>query len=130
VFAEELGCFAVGIDLNPGEKNKWVLPGDFHALQFADNSVDAVYCNALDHAFDLGKILSEVRRVLKNSGVFIAEIVDPTVRGPGEYEALWWQDTNSIVDIIQNSGLPLWEHSPFEYPWKGLHAVFVNKHQP
>lgn len=44
------GCFVVGLDLNPGADNRWVLPGDFHALQWADNCVDLVYCNALDHA--------------------------------------------------------------------------------
>jgi SAM-dependent methyltransferase len=125
----EMGCFSVGIDLNPGEKNKYVVTGDFHALQFADRSVDAIYCNALDHAFELPKILNEVRRVLKSNGIFIAEIVDPTVRGPGEYEALWWDNTDSIVSIIQEHGLGLWNHSQFEYPWKGLHAVFVNKNR-
>ena len=33
------GAFAVGIDLNPGRENRWVVVGDFHALQFADASV-------------------------------------------------------------------------------------------
>lgn len=122
----EMGCFSVGIDLNPGAKNKYVVTGDFHALQFATHSVDAIYCNALDHAFDLPKILHEVRRVLKPKGLFIAEIVDPTVRGLGDYEVLWWENTDNIVDAIQNHGLALWKHFPFEYPWQGLHAAFVN----
>src|SRR5215216_3610430 len=39
------GGFAVGIDLNPGEKNRYVLIGDFQELQFATGSVDIVYTN-------------------------------------------------------------------------------------
>lgn len=125
VFAEK-GAFSIGIDLNPGEDNKYVLPGDFHSLQFADNTVDAIYCNALDHAFDLPRILAEVKRALKEGGIFIAEIVDPTVRDPGEYEALWWKTTDDVVNIIKGEGMTLWEKFDFKYPWEGTHAVFVN----
>ena len=28
----DLGCFAVGLDLNPGEDNRFVVHGDFHKL--------------------------------------------------------------------------------------------------
>src|SRR6185503_1785705 len=35
----DLGCFSVGIDLNPGEDNRYVVHGDFHNLQFAPGSV-------------------------------------------------------------------------------------------
>ena len=69
------GHFAVGIDLNPGERNAYVLPGDFHHLVFPDGSIDAVYTNSLDHAFDLAKILGEVRRALRPGGIFIADIL-------------------------------------------------------
>ena len=34
-----LGHFAVGLDLNPGADNPYVLPGDFHAIVFPDGSV-------------------------------------------------------------------------------------------
>ena len=57
-----LGLFAVGIDLNPGERNALVLVGDFHELVFPDGSIDAVYTNALDHVFDLSRVVGEVRR--------------------------------------------------------------------
>ncbi len=63
-----LGYFAVGIDLNPGHDNPYVLPGDFHALVFADASVDAVYTNAFDHAFEPERVLAEVVRVLRPGG--------------------------------------------------------------
>lgn len=62
------GCFAVGVDLNPGRDKRYVLPCDFHALQFADQSVDIVFFNSFDHAFDLTKLLREVTRVLRPGG--------------------------------------------------------------
>ena len=34
----DVGCFAVGIDLNPGQANRYVVTGDFLDLQFADRS--------------------------------------------------------------------------------------------
>lgn len=67
------GCFAVGVDLNPGRDNRYVLPGDFHALQFADQSVDIVFSNSFDHAFDLTKLLREVTRVLRPGGLLVLE---------------------------------------------------------
>ncbi len=66
---------AIGIDINPGPANPYVIIGDFHDLQFADASVDCVYCNSLDHAFDLDEIAGEVRRVLKPGGLFVLDIV-------------------------------------------------------
>ncbi len=53
----ELGHFAVGIDLNPGRDNDYVCHGDFHDLKYADGSVDAVYTNAMDHVFDLPRVV-------------------------------------------------------------------------
>ncbi|MBM3458075.1 MAG: class I SAM-dependent methyltransferase, partial [Armatimonadetes bacterium] len=69
----DLGCFAVGIDLNPGAENRYVVTGDFHALQFPDQCVDAVFTNSLDHAFDLPRLLGEIRRVLRPEGLVVLE---------------------------------------------------------
>ena len=63
------GYLALGIDLNPGGNNKYVVTGDFHHLQFSDSSVDIAFANALDHVFDIDKVLAEVCRVLK-PGIF------------------------------------------------------------
>lgn len=121
----KLGYFPIGIDLNPGEGNRYVVVGDFHDLQYADNSVDIVYTNALDHAFDLEKIMSEVARVMKDDAVFIAEIVDPSVRGPGDYEAIWWKTLGDVIERIQKMGFTVWETQDFEYPWQGRQVIFV-----
>src|ERR1700752_401354 len=37
----ERGAFAVGVDLNPGPSNRFVVTGDFHAMQYADASIDS-----------------------------------------------------------------------------------------
>lgn len=66
---------AIGIDLNPGPDNPFVVVGDYHALQYADASVDCIYCNSLDHAYDIDKIAVEMRRVLKPKGILVLDIV-------------------------------------------------------
>ena len=101
-----LGHFAVGIDLNPGPDNPYVLPGDFHKLVFADDSVDGVYTNTLDHVFDLEKFMSEVRRVLRPGGKFLAEFEVGFEEGhiPGDFESLHWRDSAQLTNKIEGLG--------------------------
>jgi SAM-dependent methyltransferase len=101
-----LGYFAVGIDLNPGEGNPYVLPGDFHRIVFADGSVDAIYTNALDHVFSLEDLVGEVRRLLRPGGIFVADLELGSEEGfvPGEYEAVMWRDHGRLIDQIKNLG--------------------------
>jgi SAM-dependent methyltransferase len=59
------------------------MPADFHKMTFPEQSFDFVVCSAvIHHAVDVGRLLREVHRVLKNSGQFIAirEPVWPLVR--------------------------------------------------
>ncbi|HVT50189.1 MAG TPA: class I SAM-dependent methyltransferase [Dongiaceae bacterium] len=121
----KLGCFAVGIDLNPGTANRYVVTGDFHDLQYADGSLDVVYTNSLDHAFDLDRILKQVARVLKDGGRFIAEIVDPGQHGPGDYEATWWSSVDDVVGVIERGGFSIVGRTTFDQPWQGTQVVFV-----
>jgi SAM-dependent methyltransferase len=101
-----LGHFAIGIDLNPGESNPFVLPGDFHAIVFPDGSLDAIYTNALDHVFDLDKVIGEVRRLLRPDGVFVVDLVQGYEEGfvPGEFEAAAWRDRGSLIERIRDLG--------------------------
>jgi SAM-dependent methyltransferase len=103
-----LGYFAVGIDLNPGEGNRYVLPGDFHDVVFPDGSVDAVYSNALDHAFDLDKVMAEVRRLLRPGGLLVLDLLQgyDEERGfvPGEYEAIMWRDREQFIRRVGDLG--------------------------
>jgi len=96
---KRLGALAIGIDLEPGKMNRFVLHGDFHNLQFADDSFDLAFTNAIDHVFDLEKFLIEVKRVLKKDGIFIIEFAEVK---PGYYEVLDTNDIKPILKIIEN----------------------------
>jgi SAM-dependent methyltransferase len=102
----DLGYFAVGIDLNPGERNPYVLPGDFHRIVFPSGSIDAVYTNALDHVFSLEELVGEVQRLLRPGGVFVTDLVLGSEEGftPGEYEAVMWRDRQAHIDRIKHLG--------------------------
>lgn len=93
-----LGALAIGIDIEPGPGNEHVLFGDFHNLAFPDASFDFVFTNAIDHAFDLGKLLEEAGRVLKPNGVFIAELAQVKA---GEYEVLDTEDLKPVLRAIE-----------------------------
>ena len=100
------GLFAVGIDLNPGDNNQYVMVGDFHNLVFPDRSVDMVYTNALDHAFDLKRIVAEVTRVLKDDGIFLLDFLGGFEEDftPGKYESFHWSDSETLLKMITESG--------------------------
>lgn len=125
---KELGCFAVGIDLNPGAQNLHVVHGDFHHVQFPDSSVDHVFTNALDHVFDLNQVILEVKRILHPKGSFIAEIVrgslDSEGREPGAFESYWWDSVERVVRIIESHGFVIEQRHRFSYPWQGDQIVF------
>jgi SAM-dependent methyltransferase len=123
------GAVAIGIDLNPGPGNRFVVSGDFHEVQYADRSFDAVYTNALDHAFDLERVITEIRRVLKQKGVLIAEIVrgskDEGGREPGEFESVWWEHVDDLIARIERNGFTVRSRERFDWPWGGDQVVFV-----
>ena len=87
----EMGALSLGIDLNPGPSNKYVLIGDFHHLQFASHVFDLVYTNVIGHAWDLRALGSEICRVLKPSGVFHMD-----ARGDASNETTISRDTTAI----------------------------------
>jgi SAM-dependent methyltransferase len=122
------GAFAVGIDLNPGRKNPHVLPGDFHDLQFADESVDYVYTNSIDHAFDATRMLAEVHRVLKPDGRFIVEAntsSDDGAAPAGPYESVVWSGVGVLLQIIESAGFSLQSRQAIQRPWLGEQLVFA-----
>ena len=81
----DLGCRVTGIDISEVcvERARQAIDaaglnhaidvfiGDFHALDFADDTFDAVVCQeALIHSPDRPKVFAEVARVLRPGGVF------------------------------------------------------------
>jgi SAM-dependent methyltransferase len=91
-----LGALSIGLDLEPGPKNNFVLPGDFHNIQFADNTFDCAFTNAIDHVLDIETFLKEVSRILKADGCFIMETA---IINPGEYEVLDTSDLEPLLKI-------------------------------
>ena len=127
----DLGHFAVGIDLNPGTDNDYVCHGDFHELKYADGSVDAVYTNALDHVFDLDRVVKEVHRILRPGGLFILDMLPGYEEGfiPGEYEATHWRRSDDLLAAIA-AAAPLTAGQPRDLGGYGGNAwrqvVFTN----
>lgn len=122
----DLGCFAVGIDLNPGKENKYVVYGDFHEIQFPAQSADIIFTNSLDHALDFGRLISEIKRVLGPRGTLIIEIADKK-GGPylGNYEATAWESADDVVSLFLKAGFRHESESHFTIPWEGRHVCLV-----
>jgi SAM-dependent methyltransferase len=85
----------IGLDLNPGPDNPYVKPGDFMALEYPDSSVDMVYSNCIDHAFDLSKFFQEHARVVKSGGYALYDIGIYGL-GLGTFEAVGWESEESV----------------------------------
>jgi SAM-dependent methyltransferase len=122
----DLGCFAIGIDLNPGPGNRFVVHGDFHHVQFPDGAADVVFTNSLDHAFDPARLLAEVARLLGPGGLFVAEISRGRAEGyaPREYEAFFWNSVDDAIALIEEHGFEHVRSFDFDQPWPGKHVVF------
>jgi SAM-dependent methyltransferase len=119
------GAFAVGIDLNPGLKNKYVLVGDFHKLVFATGSLDVVYTNSLDHVYDFDKMMGEAHRVLTPGGLLIVEAIRGYKEGgnPGEFESFAWTSVDDLMRLISGHGFELANRYLIEAPWPGEHLM-------
>jgi SAM-dependent methyltransferase len=122
----DLGAFSVGIDLNPGEENRYVVHGDFHDLQFAPGSVDVVYTNSLDHAFDIDRIAKEVLKVVKPDGLLVVEAVQGRDQGvnPGFFESFFWKNIDELVRVFENAGFTVSRRTPITRPWPGEQICF------
>lgn len=88
---------ARGIDLNPGPDNPWVEPGDMMRLKNPDNSLDLIYTNCVDHAFDLDAMLAEHARALKPDGLLLYDIGINMEEGGGPFEAIAWERTEDVI---------------------------------
>lgn len=126
------GCFAVGLDLNPGKGNKYVLHGDFHQIQFANDSVDVIFTNAVDHVFNLSIFISEILRVLKPDGLLIMELLKGRADGvlPAEYESLSWETLDDLLSIFlagQIEPFDLIHRSDLQWPWPAEYIILKRR---
>lgn len=88
---------AYGIDLNPGPDNKLVRIGDFMHLENEDSSLDMIYCNSLDHAFNLESFFSEHARVIKSDGYVLYDIA---LESDGVFEAVEWESEEAAFLLM------------------------------
>lgn len=124
----DLGCFAVGLDVRSSPENEYVLHGDFQHVQFPDSCVDALYSNALDHAFDPATVMGEIKRVLKPGGYLLLDIPKGEEEGhpPGLYESFYWRTTDDLIAFLGAEDFRVVRRQPCEYPRNFNHLVVVN----
>ncbi len=130
----EQGAVAIGIDLNPGQMNKYVVFGDFHQLQFANASFDLVFTNCFDHMLEPFTVLAEIQRVLRPDGRFMLEINNGTKDTPrhlpDHWDCLSWEHVAAPLALIEKAGFALQHLSPITQPWAGQSAVFALNIKP
>ena len=99
-----LSANCIGIDLMYPAKSQYVHYGDFHAIPYPDEIFDYVFTNSLDHSFNIEKVMSEVKRVLKKDGTFLCDIVLGSEEGyeslPGDFESFAWSRREDLKKII------------------------------
>jgi SAM-dependent methyltransferase len=122
----ELGCYAVGIDLNPGETNPYVLHGDFHHIQFSDISIDLIYCNCIDHVQDIEVFLSEIHRLLKPDAMLLVQAKCGTSErgGSDHWDCLEWDAAKNLGAYIEQRGFKL-ERNGIERIFRGIPHWFI-----
>lgn len=107
--------FAWGVDLNPGDQNPYVAFGDFQRLELPDGACDVVYTNSLDHAFDLRAVLTEARRVLRQEGILILELMDFASEPPAHWESTYWESAEDVIEVAEDCGLVAIKREPFDW---------------
>jgi SAM-dependent methyltransferase len=128
----DLGCFAVGLDLNPGPDNPLVLPGDFHNAPFPSASVDVVFTNSFDHSFDPPKLIREIIRLLKPGGVLVIEAIQGEAHActPDYYASFWWTKIDDLLALLDLHGFVPTHRASFTQPWPGEHICLSLKSVP
>jgi SAM-dependent methyltransferase len=123
----DAGAFAVGTDLNPGERNPLVLVGDFHDIQFPVDCVDVVFCNSIDHSLEPSRLAKEMYRVLKPGGHAILELAElgggTGAGGDKSWEAFRWSSHEEALDIFREPGFDEVHRMPIHYP--STHELLV-----
>ena len=119
---------ATGIDLNPGPSNPLVKEGDMMHLDAGDRSLDLIYTNCVDHAFDLDAMVAEHARALRPEGWLLYDIGINIEDGGGPFEAISWDRTEEVVLRILKNFRELW-HVEREPQWLFILVRYPFCHQ-
>jgi len=100
----KLGFFSIGIDLAFPKNSPYVVYGDFHNLDFPENSFDLIYSNTLDHVYNHEKFIKEVLRVLKKNGKMLFDIQKRSNEANrivlGQFETCGWDHSDKIIQKL------------------------------
>jgi SAM-dependent methyltransferase len=91
---------AYGIDLNPGPNNPFVREGDFMHMDNPTSSVDLLYTNCIDHAYNLDDFFAEHARVIKPNGYVLYDTIIQSQAGAGPFESVQWQYEEEIFLLM------------------------------
>lgn len=100
--------------------------GDFHNVQYADQSLDVVFTNSFDHVFYPEKILQEIQRVLKPQGRFISDFAAGN-NTQGTYESFSWSNIEDLITLVEKHGFKLIHQENIDYPFKNGSFVIFEK---
>lgn len=117
------GRLVIGIELHPNLGGDDYVRADFQRIPFRSSSMDIVYTNSLDHAFDVDLVIGEMRRVLKGGAVAIVDVSLGAREGspPGVYESVWW---DRVDDLLRRfTGFTEVRREAFVTPWNGITVV-------
>ena len=125
---------SIGIDLNPGENNPYVIKGDFNYTPFKNDSFDVIYFNSIDHIYKIEIFSREMHRILKENAYLIIEEAHVSsddnkkrdyISNPKKYESF---SCSSVKDI--ENGLKefvLIETMKAPYDKKRILLIFKNR---
>jgi SAM-dependent methyltransferase len=99
----ELGSFAIGVDLNPVPNNCYVVMGDAARSQYAKNSVDVVYTNALDHFYAYDNVFKQISKVLKPGGLFLLLSGSPEGARDDNYGSTYWTSQKDVEEYLSRN---------------------------
>ena len=120
----DIGCFAVGVDLNPGKDNKYVVTGDFHKLPYADGSIDCLFCNSLDHVYRPQQFLTEAARILRRNGCFLLELEGPKDKDADKHASLHWDSYEDLANLFGKFDLAVLRDATFDSGWFKQQIIF------
>jgi len=110
----KLNFFSIGIDINYPKNSPYVMYGDFHYLDFPNETFDIVYSNCVDHIYDLKLFINEAKRVCKKDGLIIFDLQKGKKESGrdnfGNYETLGWTSSDLIIKKILQHNLKIESH--------------------